>query len=164
MLLSLREGHLEWQQFALLRLHGYQQHRRRRRFRHASSTGIYLLFTRCAAEWTTNTNSACPGSSICTHAPDYECYQTGWPPCCSENNGDDCPSFQTMCNNQGEGETGSSYCTYAPDYQCWHMGHPDCCSAPGGEYMNCPKEQPPCDDSGNADDSSATAVKYLRTA
>jgi len=24
------------------------------------------------------------------------------------------------------------------------MGYPKCCSAPGGDIMNCPKEQPPC--------------------
>lgn len=26
-----------------------------------------------------------PGSSICTYAPDYECYKTGWPACCDDD-------------------------------------------------------------------------------
>jgi len=89
-----------------------------------------------------------PGSSICTYSPDYDCYKSGWPPCCDDDEYE-CPSFPTMCDNHGEGMSGTSYCTWSPQYGCdpatWsNNGRPKCCSAPGGDIMNCPKEQPPC--------------------
>ena len=59
-----------------------------------------------------------PGSSICTYAPDYECYQTGWPACCSVNDGASCPDYMTICDNFPSGSAGTSYCTYSPDYTC----------------------------------------------
>eukprot|EP00578_Thalassiosira_sp_NH16_P017578 CAMPEP_0181119740 /NCGR_PEP_ID=MMETSP1071-20121207/23762_1 /TAXON_ID=35127 /ORGANISM="Thalassiosira sp., Strain NH16" /LENGTH=252 /DNA_ID=CAMNT_0023204305 /DNA_START=148 /DNA_END=903 /DNA_ORIENTATION=+ len=79
-----------------------------------------------------------PGSSICTYSPDNDCYKSGWPACCSENNGRDCPSFPTMCDNNGR-KRGSSYCTHSPEYGCYKSGWPACCHQPGGDIMNCPK-------------------------
>jgi hypothetical protein len=87
-----------------------------------------------------------PGSSICAWSPDYSCYKTGQPECCSNNGGRDCPSNDTMCNNYPEGYTGWNYCTYKPNYNCYpNGGHPSCCSMSGGGTMNCPVDQPPCE-------------------
>ena len=79
----------------------------------------------------------------------------------------------TLCDNHGEGMSGTSYCTYAPQYGCdpktWsNTGYPKCCDEPGGDVMNCPIEQPPCnakESSGSAASvSTAQFVKYLRNA
>lgn len=100
-----------------------------------------------------------PGSSICTRTPDYRCYKTGRPACCSVDDGENCPSEMTICDNHGEDMTGTSYCTSSPDYQCYKGGWPDCCVGIGGDVMNCPREQPPCDgDLGGV----FQAVKHLR--
>ena len=52
--------------------------------------------------------------------PDYQCYKTGRPACCSKNRGKDCPTYMTMCNYP-EGYYGWNYCTTAPapDYTCY---------------------------------------------
>jgi len=103
------------------------------------------------------------GTSICTYAPDYDCYQTGHPACCSENGGKDCPDYLTMCDNHAEGEGGFDYCTNAPDYDCYNTsdGQPSCCSEPGGSFMNCPQEQPGCDDDEGP--SQYMNMNYLRS-
>lgn len=103
------------------------------------------------------------GTSICTYAPDYDCYQTGHPACCSENGGKDCPDYLTMCDNHAEGEGGFDYCTNAPDYDCYNTsdGQPSCCSEPGGSFMNCPQEQPGCDDDEGP--SQYMNTNYLRS-
>jgi len=49
------------------------------------------------------------GSSVCTYAPDYECYVTGWPACCgladnSTTVSDGCPSGETHECDQGLSE------------------------------------------------------------
>lgn len=86
-----------------------------------------------------------PGSSICTRSPDYSCYTTGQPECCSYNGGRNCPSYDTMCNNYPEGYTGWNYCTSQPNYNCYpNDGYPSCCFMSGGGTMNCPINQPPC--------------------
>jgi len=99
------------------------------------------------------------GTSICTYAPDYDCYKTGHPVCCLEDGGANCPDYLTMCDNHAEGESGFDYCTNAPDYQCYNtsVGQPSCCSEPGGAFMNCPQTKPPCDD------GAPKYLKYLRS-
>lgn len=97
-----------------------------------------------------------PGSSICTWSPDYSCYKTGQPECCSYNGGRNCPNYDTMCNNYPEGLTGWNYCTYPPDYNCYpNGGRPSCCFMSGGGTMNCPVNRPSCERSrflrGNSD-------------
>jgi len=87
-----------------------------------------------------------PGSSICTWSPDYSCYKTGQPECCSYNGGRNCPSYDTMCNNYPEGYMGWNYCTYQPDFNCYpNGGRPSCCFMSGGGTMNCPINQPSCE-------------------
>lgn len=114
------------------------------------------------------------GRSICTRSPDYKCYKTGRPACCSDDEYE-CPNYMTMCDNHGEGMTGTSYCTYSPQYGCdpatWsNGGYPKCCGAPGGDVINCPIEQPPCNAEDEESGGSATSVstaqfaKYLRAA
>mmetsp|Transcript_12273 Transcript_12273/g.22102 ORF Transcript_12273/g.22102 Transcript_12273/m.22102 type:complete len:212 (+) Transcript_12273:180-815(+) len=39
-----------------------------------------------------------PGQSYCTWSPNYDCYQTGWPQCCSEERGKECPSELQRCD------------------------------------------------------------------
>jgi hypothetical protein len=88
------------------------------------------------------------GQSICTRSPDYKCYKTtGRPECCYKNNGKNCPTYMTMCNNYPEGYTGWDYCTRAPDNNCYPYsnGRPACCSQKGGGTMNCPKQMPGCE-------------------
>ena len=92
-----------------------------------------------------------PGRSICTRSPDFQCYKTGQPACCSTDYS--CPPFMTMCDNTGAGVTGSNYCgSSAPDFGCWPStgGRPPCCSEPGGGTINCPTfddlyEYQPCE-------------------
>mmetsp|Transcript_25400 Transcript_25400/g.36251 ORF Transcript_25400/g.36251 Transcript_25400/m.36251 type:complete len:283 (+) Transcript_25400:189-1037(+) len=100
------------------------------------------------------------GTGICTYAPNYDCYKTGHPECCSEDNGANCPNYLTICDNHAEGESGFDYCTDAPDYQCYKTsdGQPSCCSEHGGSLMNCPQTQPPCDEP-----SQSQFMKYLRS-
>ena len=103
--------------------------------------------------------SPTPGSSICTRSPDYSCYKTGQPECCSYNGGRNCPSYYTMCNNYPKGYTGWDYCAYQPDYNCYpNGGRPSCCFMSGGGTMNCPISQPPCEGSrflrGNSDEDN----------
>ena len=99
------------------------------------------------------------GTSICTYTPDYGCYETGRPTCCSEDDGENCPDFLTMCDNHAKGVTGFDYCTNSPDFSCYDAndGRPSCCSEPGGSMMNCPKTRPSCDS------SSQSQMKYLRS-
>jgi hypothetical protein len=87
-----------------------------------------------------------PGSSICTWgAPDYDCYITGRPECCSYNGGRNCPNYMTMCNNYPADETGWDYCTNQPNYSCYPgTGQPACCNMKGGGTMNCPRQKPGC--------------------
>eukprot|EP00985_Skeletonema_marinoi_P007650 scaffold3388_cov114-Skeletonema_marinoi.AAC.3 len=90
--------------------------------------------------------SPTPGSNICTRSPDYSCYKTGQPECCSYNGGRNCPSYDTLCNNYPEGYTGWDYCAYQPNYNCYpNGGRPSCCFMSGGGTMNCPISQPPCE-------------------
>ena len=37
------------------------------------------------------------GESYCTWSPNTDCYVTGWPHCCSDNEGEDCPEKQPEC-------------------------------------------------------------------
>ena len=37
------------------------------------------------------------GSHYCTHGPDYDCFETGWPSCCS-NDAEDCPEEMPGCD------------------------------------------------------------------
>jgi len=101
---------------------------------------------------------------ICTGQKDYDCYKTGRPACCSSDEYE-CPDFMTMCDNHPERMSSPSYCVWSPDYKCYHMGWPSCCSAPGGDIMNCPRdEHPPCE--SNAATARGVAandiVKFLR--
>jgi len=82
------------------------------------------------------------GNSYCVWSPDYSCYQSGWPSCCSDDP-DDCPKQQPQCDNAPI--AGASYCTFAPDYSCFENGWPSCCDAEGN---TCPRDQPGCDNSG----------------
>ena len=105
----------------------------------------------------TKSPSHAPGSSICTRSPDYSCYKTGQPECCSHNGGRNCPSYMTMCNNYPAGYTGWNYCAYQPDLNCYpNGGRPSCCSMSGGGTMNCPVNRPSCENSrllrGNSDE------------
>lgn len=85
------------------------------------------------------------GESICTWAPEFDCYKTGWPECCDFNGGRNCPKYQTMCNNYPEGWTGWNYCTTAPNFSCYPgTGQPTCCNMKGGGTMNCPRQKPGC--------------------
>lgn len=102
-----------------------------------------------------------PGSSICVRSPDYDCYKSGRPPCCDVDDGANCPSEMTICDNHGEGMSGTSYCTYGPDFSCYKMGHPSCCTMDGGPTMNCPKDEPPCEEGF---EEVVAAVKHLRAA
>ena len=101
-------------------------------------------------------------SSICEGPKDFDCYKTGRPACCSEDGGENCPDFMTMCDNHSEDTTGYNYCTTAPQYGCdpstySNMGWPLCCDEPGGAEMNCPVEQPQC----NSDDSGPLSSPFL---
>lgn len=102
-------------------------------------------------------------SSICEGPKDFDCYKTGRPACCSEDGGENCPDFMTMCDNHSEDTTGYNYCTTAPQYGCdpstySNMGWPLCCDEPGGAEMNCPVEQPQC----NSDDESSN-LNFMQT-
>ena len=108
-----------------------------------------------------------PPLDICTGTNDFECYKTGRPACCSDDEYT-CPNFMTMCDNHPEAYTGTSYCTNAPEYGCdpatWsNSGWPKCCDAPGGDVMNCPIEQPTChpEDEDTDDDTSTEDYLYL---
>lgn len=35
------------------------------------------------------------GENYCTHGPDYDCYPSGWPSCCT--NGSSCPDMKPPC-------------------------------------------------------------------
>ena len=39
------------------------------------------------------------GADYCTYGPDYDCYESGWPSCCStaDGEGDPCPDTQPSC-------------------------------------------------------------------
>jgi len=120
------------------------------------------------------------GDSVCTYAPNYECYVTGWPECCAMNGG-----MATCRNVDGEGSlpecdvvgnqtsvpdadglflVGSSVCTYAPDYECYATGWPQCCGV-GDNYTTaefCPEgEKQQCEaffGSPASGESSASAI------
>ena len=79
---------------------------------------------------------------ICTREADYDCYKSGRPQCCDENDGKDCPDEMTICDNHAEGVSGWSYCTHGPDYDCYEDGRPRCCRE---NSMNCPRNMPACD-------------------
>lgn len=100
-----------------------------------------------------------PGSSICTRSPDYNCYITGRPSCCSKNNGKNCPSEMTICDNYPEGYTGWSYCTDGPDYTCYKSGWPSCCME---NELNCPRQKPACDSTKKSNEELATQ-RFLRS-
>ena len=109
------------------------------------------------------------GQSICTRAPDYHCYKTGRPACCSDDEYT-CPDFMTMCDNHPENTSGTSYCSsWSPDYTCtspeWSntWGRPNCCLEDGGDIMNCPIDPPAChpEDEDTIDEAGANA-SYLR--
>ena len=68
-----------------------------------------------------------PGSSYCTFTPDTTCYAKGWPPCCFQNAGVNCPKVKPPCRIDSIPPLGSSYCTYAPDTKCYKSGWPQCC-------------------------------------
>jgi hypothetical protein len=69
-----------------------------------------------------------PGYSYCTYAPDKTCYANGWPPCCSQNGGVNCPKIRPDCTIESLTPPGASYCTYAPDTTCYRSGWPACCN------------------------------------
>lgn len=46
--------------------------------------------SRKATQFPTYESNDLPGSSVCTYAPDYTCYQNGWPSCCHSRS-DSCP-------------------------------------------------------------------------
>jgi len=73
------------------------------------------------------------GTSYCTFAPDYDCFETGWPACCDPG---DCPDERPECEKM----VGTSYCTFAPDYDCFETGWPACCGT-----EDCPDERPGCE-------------------
>lgn len=77
----------------------------------------------------------------CQFAPDYQCYEHGWPDCCSKDSGLPCPTTQPQCNLAPAKKT--AYCSYAPDYQCWTQGWPDCCLDDSPNTV-CPRTQPQC--------------------
>eukprot|EP00547_Thalassionema_nitzschioides_P012695 CAMPEP_0194260524 /NCGR_PEP_ID=MMETSP0158-20130606/45556_1 /TAXON_ID=33649 /ORGANISM="Thalassionema nitzschioides, Strain L26-B" /LENGTH=533 /DNA_ID=CAMNT_0039000617 /DNA_START=16 /DNA_END=1617 /DNA_ORIENTATION=+ len=47
-------------------------------------------------------NDGLVGSSYCTYAPDYDCYVSGWPTCCDDDDNVECPLERPLC----EGEEG----------------------------------------------------------
>jgi hypothetical protein len=98
------------------------------------------------------------GQSICTRSPDYTCYKSGRPQCCSKKNGKDCPKEMTICDNYPEGMTGWNYCTNSPDYKCYKDGRPSCCN---GNSMNCPKDKPKCDNKKMTE--GLTSQHFLRS-
>jgi hypothetical protein len=65
-----------------------------------------------------------PGYSYCTYAPDKTCYANGWPPCCSQKGGVNCPKDRPPCTIDAL----PAYCTYAPDTRCYQSGRPKCCN------------------------------------
>lgn len=84
------------------------------------------------------------GASVCTYAPDYDCYKKGWPACCDDNGRDTCPKGvgPLMCDVHGKHDTGyTGYCGGSPDYDCYRNGWPQCCK----DYRRCPKTQPECE-------------------
>lgn len=95
------------------------------------------------------------GASICVRSPDYDCYKTGRPACCDSDY--TCPSYMTMCDNTPSDFSGGSVCSYAPDYQRYKTGWPDCCSQPGGDVINCPRQ----DQAGSEDAFSNIAKKVV---
>ncbi|EED90238.1 predicted protein [Thalassiosira pseudonana CCMP1335] len=40
------------------------------------------------------------GSSYCTWEPDTSCYKSGWPRCCSRDNGINCPATRPACDRK----------------------------------------------------------------
>ena len=44
-----------------------------------------------------NNNRKLLGESFCTYSPDKTCYATGWPACCDDKKGKDCPKEQPPC-------------------------------------------------------------------
>lgn len=65
-----------------------------------------------------------PGSNYCTYAPDKTCFATGWPPCCSQDGGVNCPKNRPPCRPL---PLRPAYCTSFPDTKCYKSGHPLCC-------------------------------------
>ena len=37
------------------------------------------------------------GANYCTHGPDYDCYSSGWPSCCTD--GSRCPDMKPPCGS-----------------------------------------------------------------
>jgi hypothetical protein len=37
------------------------------------------------------------GTSYCTYSPNEECYENGWPECCGDDGGKDCPDKEPGC-------------------------------------------------------------------
>jgi hypothetical protein len=72
-----------------------------------------------------------PGSNYCTYSPDTSCYLSGWPACCSQSSGVNCPKTKPICDNNNN-RSGSSYCTYSADNSCYRNGWPKCCDAASG--------------------------------
>ena len=63
--------------------------------------------------------------------------------------------------NHPENASGTSYCTNSPDYDCYSSGWPACCNEPGGDFYNCPQEQPDCDP-GDVKSLAFAAATFLR--
>mmetsp|Transcript_46 Transcript_46/g.58 ORF Transcript_46/g.58 Transcript_46/m.58 type:complete len:304 (-) Transcript_46:56-967(-) len=98
------------------------------------------------------------GQSICVRSPDYDCYKSGRPQCCSKNNGKDCPKEMTMCDNHPEGGGGWNYCTQSPDFDCYKDGRPSCCAK---NSLNCPQKQPSCDKKKSSEELASQ--RFLRS-
>jgi len=101
--------------------------------------GLVLVVTNSHRSSTSNVmanvGTRAQGGSICTYAPDYICYASGWPACCEGESVHPCPEEVSSCDLQG-----TSYCTFGPNYDCYTNGWPTCC-----DDSSCPTEEPPCD-------------------
>ena len=89
-----------------------------------------------------NPSPPTPSFNICLQPKDFECYKSGRPQCCGENDGKDCPDEMTICDNFPENTSGTTYCTWGPESDCYEDGWPSCCFE---NELNCPRERPGCE-------------------
>ncbi|MGK3752248.1 MAG: hypothetical protein ACI8RD_004552 [Bacillariaceae sp.] len=83
------------------------------------------------------------GGHFCTWGPDYECFDGGWPRCCSSKNHFECSNKQPECEKYDNDWVGGHFCTWGPDYDCFDGGWPRCCSS--NNHVNCSNKQPECE-------------------
>eukprot|EP00928_Gymnodinium_smaydae_P049756 TRINITY_DN3340_c0_g1_i2.p1 TRINITY_DN3340_c0_g1~~TRINITY_DN3340_c0_g1_i2.p1 ORF type:complete len:404 (-),score=14.26 TRINITY_DN3340_c0_g1_i2:35-1246(-) len=104
------------------------------------------------------------GTSYCTHAPSFHCYEKGWPACCLGDKST-CPTAKPACDKVVGGRStrtrvgrlfeskkvggrfkwrkvGTSYCTHGPSFHCYAKGWPACCLS---DQSKCPTAKPACD-------------------